>query len=107
MLKQLTWQYVILRPSLASQQVGQRALVRNLFKTYARAMDDSDDRVQLHLLPRWAQEELPRAVKRDSNTKAARARLAADIICSMSEQQAVDVHERLLGTAFGSVTDLL
>lgn len=108
MLKQLTWHYVIRRPSLASQQVGQRHVVENLFETYVRAMADGPNRSnRLDVLPLWAREQLARDEKGPKPHDEARARVSADIVCWMSEQQALDLHARMTGTSLGSITDLI
>jgi dGTPase len=109
MLKQLTWHYVIRRPSLASQQVGQRRVIENLFKTYLRAMDDGPNRrSRLDVLPVWAREQLARDERNEPKPyDLIRARVAADIVCWMSEQQALDLHTRTMGVSLGSITDLM
>lgn len=40
-LKQLTWYYVIRNPALATQQAGQRNLIRELFRTFCVQQDKS------------------------------------------------------------------
>jgi dGTPase len=108
MLKQLTWHYVIRRPSLASQQIGQRAVVSNLFRTYSAAMKDGVNRQsRLDVLPAWARQQLVRDERGPIPNDAVRARVAADIVCGMSERQALDLHARMLGASLGSITDLL
>jgi dGTPase len=108
MLKQLTWHYVIRRPSLASQQLGQRKVVEDLFCTYLGAMDDGPNRSnRLDVLPLWAREQLARDEKTPKPHDEVRARVSADIVCWMSEQQALDLHARMMGTTLGSITDLI
>jgi dGTPase len=107
MLKQLTWHYVIRRPSLASQQVGQRAVVSNLFRVYLDAMQDGPNRSsRLDVLPAWARQQLAREERGGGVPEMVRARVAADVVCGMSEQQALDLHSRMLGVSLGSITDL-
>jgi len=108
MLKQLTWHYVIRRPSLASQQLGQRKVIESLFCTYLRSMADGANRSsRLDVLPMWARQQLMRDEKGPKPHHAVRARVAADIVCWMSEQQALDMHSRMSGISLGSITDLL
>jgi dGTPase len=108
MLKQLTWHYVIRRPSLASQQLGQASVIKNLYRTYLSAMTDGPNRnSRLDVLPASARGRLRREEKAPRPHDAARARVAADIVCSMSEQQALDMHARVSGVSLGSITDLL
>ena len=98
-LKQLTWRYVIARPSLASQQEGQVTVIRDLFKILIDAMEG---RRQRALLPQRAQESLLA-----QDTPRLRGRVACDLICSMTEQEAVRLHRRLTGVDIGSVIDPL
>ena len=108
MLKQLAWHYVIRRPSLASQQAGQRTVVSNTFSTYLRAMEDGPNRSsRLDILPMWAREQLSREEKGRGPRNAVRGRVAVDVVCGMSEQQALDLHGRVMGVSLGSITDLL
>lgn len=108
MLKQLTWHYVIRRSSLATQQQGQRAVVSALFGAYLAAMRDGPNRLaRLDLLPIWAREQLIREERSQAPRDVIRARVAADIVCGMSEKQALDLNARMLGISLGSITDLL
>ena len=43
LLKQLTWYYVIKNPALASQQAGQRKIIRDLFAEFRKAATDQRD----------------------------------------------------------------
>jgi dGTPase len=81
MLKQLTWFYVIQRPSLAAQQKGQRRVIRELFEILHDASAKNHD-----MLPPGAWEHYQRE-KADGlhSEEALRARLAGDVICSLSE----------------------
>ena len=97
MLKQLTWHYVILKPSLATKQVGQRKIIRELFETFYQAALIDD---QLEILPP-AYRELVEKAKTDSE----RTRLITDMIAGMTEQQAINIHRKLTGVNLGSVLD--
>jgi dGTPase len=102
MLKQLTWFYVIQRSSLPAQQQGQRRVVSELFEISYAATGSA---VTRDLLPIGAREflevELPTTVSAD--TQGLRARVAADVVGSLSEQQAIALHQRLTGVDPGSV----
>jgi len=112
MLKQLTWYYVIHRPSLAAQQRGQERVVHDLFNIFYEATESLASR---DLLPIGARQFLEDALKRTpgrrrrgrrarrQNVKSIRARVAADVVCSLSEQQAIALHQRLTGVDPGSV----
>lgn len=96
MLKQLTWRYVILNPSLTTKQVGQRKIIRDLFETfYQAAVED-----ELDIFPS-AYRELIEAVADGGK----RARLVTDMIAGMTEQQAINIHRKLMGINLGSVLD--
>lgn len=92
-LKQITRDYVIDSPSLAAQQRGQERLIRNLFLALLEGGENGYPRfapVRLRYL--WA-EEVPRA------------RSVADCISSLTEREAIALHNRLFGEASGSVLD--
>ena len=97
MLKGLTWQYVINSRSLATQRFGQRALVRSLFNVFAEAVFEPKD---WFIFPAYYQEILHAEA-----THEEKLRIVADVISSMSEAQAVDVHQQLVGQRLGSAMD--
>jgi dGTPase len=106
MLKQLTWQYVIYNPALAAQQYGYRRVIRELFEIF---MDAAADPGMRNLLPVRCQEWLRRDDERadfESDDQFA-ARAVADLIASMTEQEALGMHRRLTGASPGSVTDIV
>lgn len=92
LLKQLTWHYVIENPSLAIQQFGFKKVINDLFQVYN---DGGNDRLVPPLL----------RFTRDDN--ASQARIAADIISSMTDSQALNLHKRLFGISPGSVSEWL
>jgi dGTPase len=92
LLKQLTWHYVIENPSLAIQQFGFKKVIKDLFQVYN---DKKNDRLVPPLL--W--------FTRDDN--ASQARIAADIVSSMTDSQALNLHKRLFGISPGSVSEWL
>lgn len=97
MLKELTWQYVIRHPSLATQQYGQQKVIRALFEIY---FDACKKRSRWHLLPpRWQEAAGKVDVERDG---AVRARLVCDFISGMTEPQAVELYQRLNGILLGT-----
>ena len=104
-LKQLTWYYVILRPALASQQAGQRRLIRELFKTFREAALEK----QYALFPQVVADRLRALGANGSGTATASGvtRLVVDLIASMTEEQALRIHHKLVGVAPGSVMDQL
>ena len=103
-LKQLVWHYVILNPSLTTQQFGHRKVVRELFTILLEA-----SRKETDLLPPSAQDELTK-LNRLRTAKArriARIRLTADTIAGMSEQSILLLHKRISGVAPGSIMDFI
>lgn len=102
MLKQLTWCYVIENPSLATQQYGQRQVVRGLFVTF---MDAANNTKKHTIFPIGYEEELARVESEGRDKDGERARVVTDFIASMTEQQALDMYRRITGTSLGSVLD--
>jgi dGTPase len=100
MLKQLTWHYVIYRPSLGMQQLGQRRVIEVLFTEYRDAAQDS---LKRSLFPP-SEREMIEGAKDDSE---ALVRVAADTVCRMSEAQAVAMFHRISGVSTGSVLEAI
>ena len=96
-LKELTWEYVINSPALATQQYGQRRLVAELFEILTGAASQSD----FSIFP-------PRFSEHLEETEASERhiiRTVADYISGMTERQAIELHQRLTGASLGSVLD--
>lgn len=100
MLKELTWHYVILNPSLASKQFGQRRIIRDLFNIFHSAARSPKDQT---VFP-FAYRELIQAA---GGSGAEVTRLVTDMIAGMTEQQAASLHRRVTGTSLGSALDYL
>ncbi|MBK7583808.1 MAG: dNTP triphosphohydrolase [Myxococcales bacterium] len=103
-LKELTWVYVILNPRLATQQVGHRRIVEELFEDYL----DAVKKKKRHVLPgRFADQPAGTSKELYAGLSPAkrRVRLVADIVSSMTDQEALMLHRRLRGTAPGSALD--
>lgn len=98
MLKELTWHFVIENPALASQQHGKERVVAELFEIYC---DASTSRRWRSILPMRCRENLEDGLADDL-----RARVIADVISGMSDQEALAVHGRLTGTRAGSLLDV-
>ena len=101
-LKQLTWHYVINNPALAMQQHGQRRIIRDLFEIFSDAAENEE----LDIFPVSFRERVTQLLEdsRD-DVKTERARIAADLISGMTEQQIVAIHQRLTGISLGTVMD--
>jgi dGTPase len=98
-LKQLTRYYVIENPALETQQYGQRRVVRELFEIYKGALDSGDD---MGVFPLSHREE-----SKVANGDEERIRIVSDLISSMTEQQLLKTHQRLVGLSPGSVMDVI
>lgn len=97
MLKQLTWHYVILHPSLAIQQHGQKKIISDLFEIFYTAAKKHD----FTIFPMEVREDLIRKI--DDSEYATRT--VADLIAGMTEHQVKNLHARLTGAQLGSVLD--
>jgi dGTPase len=104
-LQRLVWHYVIRNPRLATQQHGQREVVRRLFEIYL----DGVQRRDVNLLPPRYHEDLSvlPASDRHSRPHPSEVRLTVDIVSGFTDNQAVVMYRRLLGSAPGSVSELL
>jgi dGTPase len=89
MLKELTWTYVIQDPGLASQQVGQRHMIRKIYEIYANASQSSRD---WRLFPEYYRERLDRATSNED-----RLRACVDLLAGMTETQVHRIFNRLTG----------
>jgi len=102
MLKELIWRYVIQNPALETQQYGQRRVMRELFAIFADSVLSTGRRKNLGIFPRSYQEQFDAAASETETT-----RIISDLIASMTENQALKMHQRLTGISPGSVTDIL
>jgi dGTPase len=100
MLQEMTWHFMILHPALATQQQGQKRLIRELFHFYYNAAKGDDK----NLLPPRGREVLEQTLQAGSEPSAW-ARFAADMVSSMTEPEVVNVAHRILGISQGSAFD--
>jgi len=100
MLKQLTWHYVIKNPVLATQQHGQRVIIRQLFDTFFKAgtkpVPDTD------LFPISIRDLLPPLPATKPRARKQLCRTIIDFISSLTEEQAIAAHHRVHGIKLGS-----
>ncbi len=96
--QRLVWYYVIDNPALATQQYGQRRVVRSLFDVYVNATRKK----KRNIIPPRYHAQLDAAAD-----DAALVRLAADIIASFTDHQANLMFGRITGASPGSVTGIL
>jgi dGTPase len=103
-LQNLVWRYVINNPRLATQQEGQRRIIRDLFEIYSVAIAQRRTTILPPQFSSWF-ESTSGAPLRLGPEKS--TRLAIDIIASFTDQQAWSVHRRLTGASMGSFADIL
>lgn len=96
----VVWHYVIATPRLATQREGQRRIITQLWKSYYKAVDEGNADV----LPVRFQ-FLYRQWREEAKKKLNPARLAADIVASFTDGQALRIFQRLMGMSAGSVTE--
>ena len=84
-LKQLTWFYVIERPSLAVMQRGQEQVIDTLYTLYHDAIDGGD----LHVFPPVFQERIELA-----KSEAIAERVVIDLIAGMTEASALEIYRQ-------------
>lgn len=107
MLKELTWNYVIHNPALATQQVGFKRIVTTLFDRLFSAASKKKD---LNVFPPLYRDALTVVLVERQGKKAlnaAIARIILDVVSSMTERQALRMYGRLEGTDPGSILDPL
>lgn len=96
-LKDLTWVYVVMRPSLAVMQAGRRRVIGSLYKWYFEATAEDGDR---RLLPRACLDQLEAGA-----TDTMRSRLATDLVSGLTEAAALELYRRMSGVDPGSILD--
>jgi dGTPase len=99
-LKALTWFYVIYNPALATQQYGQRKIIRDLFEIFGNAAVATKDQ-ERNIIPFAFRDEMQTA--KDNPKLIARA--VTDLLAGMTEQGMVKLYRRLTGIDMGSVLD--
>jgi dGTPase len=93
-LKQLTWFYVINRPSLSVIQRGQREIIEKLFEMYGTALEEEE----FHLFPPLFAERAKVA-----RGDASRERVIVDLIAGMTETGATEIYRQRFGVTNGSL----
>lgn len=103
LLKQLTWQFVINDPPLATLQRGQEKVISDLFEAL---MDWASRERRTQRLPTRLRDLLELVDTEDHMDRTARnARAVADYVSGLTEDQALDLHSRLHGYTRGSIQD--
>jgi dGTPase len=94
LLKQIARDYILSSPSLAAQQLGQRRVLESLFNDFLGEIEERKPKV----LPRRFHHLI-------EENGLSPARIAADCVASLSEGEAIALHQRLTGISSGSVLD--
>jgi dGTPase len=99
-LKALTWFYVIYNPALATQQFGQRKMIRELFDIFANAATSKEEQ-ERNIIPFAFRDE----IDEQKENSAALTRIVTDMISGMTEQGLMKLYRRLTGVDMGSILD--
>jgi dGTPase len=99
-LKALTWFYVIYNPALATQQFGQRKIIRELFEIFVNSASASDEQ-ERNIIPFAFRDE----IYENKGDSAAITRIVTDMISGMTEQGLTKLYRRLTGIDMGSILD--
>ncbi len=104
MLQRLVWKYVITNPRLATQQYGQRKIIKALFTIYKEAIEEK----KINLIPsRFLKDDSIEKLLDEENESQQKIRLAVDIVASFSESEAILMYRRLTGLEQGSIMDYI
>jgi dGTPase len=98
-LKALTWFYVIYNPALATQQYGQRRMIRQLFEIFGNAAAATKEE-ERNIIPFAFRDEIS-----SNKGSATLTRIVADMVSGMTEQGLIKLHRRLTGIDMGSILD--
>jgi dGTPase len=93
-LKELTWFYVINRPSLSVMQRGRTQIIETLFAMYRTAIEKNET----HLFPPLFLERVEEA-----QGELHKERIVIDLIAGMTEASAAEIYRQRAGVADGSV----
>ncbi len=109
LLKELMGVYVYNAPALVAQQQGQRRVITALFKLMLeavnRGVEEKDDG---SIVPELFRADFELIRKEPGREHARlRARLTADILASLTENQALLLYQRLTGVAPGSFRNVI
>ncbi|MEH2311364.1 MAG: dNTP triphosphohydrolase [Nostoc sp.] len=103
-LQRIVWKYVILNPRLATQQYGQRKIIKTLFDVYKEAVETN----QVNLIPaHFLQHGSLERLLTTGDQKHQKVRIAVDIVASFSEMEAILMFRRFTGIDHGSVMDYI
>jgi dGTPase len=99
LLKELTWTYVIENPELIGIQHGQKRIIKFLVEAFLNAAKEKE----WSLFPMYVRERALQRKQEIDNNPAERVRLIADVVSSLTENQAIDIYQRLSGQRLGTI----
>ncbi len=102
LFKHLTHHYVVGNAALATQQYGQRQVIRRLFDIYGEALAQGDPATAI--FPPRVRSEVDAVSGGNAEARLA-VRVVADVVSGMTEEQAVRVYHRLMSVEFGALLD--
>jgi dGTPase len=91
---------VIYNPALATQQFGQRKMIRELFDIFANAATSKEEQ-ERNIIPFAFRDE----IDEQKENSAALTRIVTDMISGMTEQGLMKLYRRLTGVDMGSILD--
>jgi dGTP triphosphohydrolase len=97
MFKELTWTYIISAPDLATQQFGQKEIVRCLYRTFEKEALEGN----LRLFPAFYRQRLE-----EDSGEIERKRICVDFIAGLTETQCGSLFRRLTGTSASSALEI-
>jgi dGTPase len=106
LLKQFMWHYVIPNRYFATQEYGQRVIIKALFEAYKNIVVKPDE-ARLDIFPIKYREALHAIPGGYAKNREEAIRIVVDVIADMTEYQAVQTYGRLTGHAPGSFLDIL
>lgn len=103
MIKELTWQYVIKKPSFIGLQEGQKKALGTVFLVYKEAASEKASSKRW-VLPTGSQEELEgleNKYGRPAVPESLRLRVAADAVAALTDSQVIVLYQKLIGIKNG------
>ena len=104
-LKQFTWYYVIKQPSLSVAQKGQRDIIKALLHELITMLDNYEPSSKFTSnIPNYLRDRYEGVLEFDAKNQGVfassehrRARAVSDYLCALTEDQTVDLYERITG----------
>jgi dGTPase len=108
-LKQLLYEYVLSHPRMATYEVGQARVIRELVRSFTDALDFATTKsnfgpnAQLDIFPA----DMRVALSAAQSAPAELLRLVADQVAGMTDGYAIRLHARLTGVGIGSFNEFV